>query len=218
MPESPHAPLWLPHLLPQARRLSVPSWGHEWLSETWCMAQAQELCPKTGWEDVAQPFHHLSAGSAEPGSTASKASLSLLTRGMPPGTRVSSSSRRAAKQGSLQLPAGPVSADRSQRSTQEQMQDAQRKPRVLMAPQCLLEEARHSPISQLAPLKPGRHRQLKLLTPLTQVAPFWHGWERHSSTSERARGRQGLSEERDRQGWSLRRRGEAAHRRGTSSP
>lgn len=194
MPESPPTPPWLPHLLSHAHRLSVPSWGHKRLSETWSMAQAQELCPKTGWEDAAQPFHRLSAGSAEPGSAASEASLSLLTRGMPPGSRVPSS-RRAAKQGSL----------RSQRSTQEQMQDAQWKPQVLMAPRYLLEEAQHSPVSQLAPLKPGRHRQLKLLTPLMQVAPFWHGWERHSSTSERARGRQGLSQELGRQGWSLQR-------------
>lgn len=149
--------------------------------------------PQNRVEDVAQPFHHLSAGSAKPGSAASEASQSLLTRGKPPGSRVPSS-HRAAKQGSL----------RSQRSTQEQKQDAQRKPQVLTAPRCLLEEAQHSPVSQLAPLKPGRHWQLKLLTPLMQVAPFWHGWERHSSTSERARGRQGLSQERGRQGWSPR--------------
>lgn len=32
--------------------------------------------------------------------------------------------------------------------------------------------ALHSPVSQLTPLKPGGHLQLKLLAPLRQVAPF----------------------------------------------
>lgn len=40
------------------------------------------------------------------------------------------------------------------------------------------------PDSQVSPLKPTGHWQLKLLTPWVQVPPFWHGWEAHSFTSE----------------------------------
>lgn len=40
------------------------------------------------------------------------------------------------------------------------------------------------PDSQVSPLKPAGHWQLKLLTPWVQVPPFWQGWEAHSFTSE----------------------------------
>ena len=41
------------------------------------------------------------------------------------------------------------------------------------------------PVSQLSPVKPGAQLQVYAFTTSTQVPPFWHGLDAHSSTSIR---------------------------------
>ena len=39
------------------------------------------------------------------------------------------------------------------------------------------------PVSQSSPVYPGTHLQVNELIPSMQVAPFWHGFDAHSSMS-----------------------------------